>query len=90
MSTITVTQPAQAEILDFVRDRFPQVEIDATQDIFELGFVNSLFAMELVMFVEKTFFVTIPNDELRIDNFRSADTMAELVGRLSPADTQGG
>lgn len=86
MSVITVTQPAQAQILDFVRDRFPQVEIDATQDIFELGFVNSLFAMELVMFVEKTFFVTIPNDELRIDNFRSADAMGELVGRLTPAD----
>ncbi len=85
MSTITATQPAQAEILDFVRDRFPQVEIDAAQDIFELGFVNSLFAMELVMFVEKTFFVTIPNDELRIDNFRSADAMAELVGRLTPS-----
>lgn len=89
MSTITETQPAQAAILDFVRDRFPQVDIDAGQDIFELGYVNSLFAMELVMFVEKSFFVTIPNDELRIDNFRSADSMADLVSRLSSAN-QGG
>jgi methoxymalonate biosynthesis acyl carrier protein len=73
------------QVLAFVRDRYPQVEITASQDIFQLGFVNSLFAMELVMFVEKTFGVTIPNDELRIDNFRSADTMAELVDRLSTA-----
>ncbi|WP_062432680.1 acyl carrier protein [Herbidospora daliensis] len=76
---------AKEQILDFVRARYPQAEIDETQDIFALGFVNSLFAMELVMFIEKTFEVTIPNDELKIDNFRSAETMSELVDRLSPA-----
>ncbi|MFF0312976.1 acyl carrier protein [Streptosporangium sp. NPDC004379] len=75
---------SQEQILDFVRGRYPQAEIDATQDIFALGFVNSLFAMELVMYVEKTFGVTIPNEELRIDNFRTATAMAGLVTRLSP------
>lgn len=79
-----MSHTAKEQILDFVRGRFPQVEIDETQDIFALGFVNSLFAMELVMFVEKTFSVTIPNEELRIDNFRTANTMAELAVRLSP------
>jgi methoxymalonate biosynthesis acyl carrier protein len=78
MSVTTKTQ-----ILEFVRGRYPQAEIDETQDIFSLGFVNSLFAMELVMFIEKTFGVTIPNDELRIDNFRTANAMADLVARLS-------
>jgi len=71
------------QILAFVRGRYPQAEIDESQDIFSLGFVNSLFAMELVMFIEKTFGVTIPNDELRIDNFRTANSMTELVARLS-------
>ena len=78
-----MSDTVQGQILTFVRGRYPQVEIDAAQDIFQLGFVNSLFAMELVMFVEKTFGVTIPNDELKIDNFRTADSMAELVGRLA-------
>ena len=35
------------------------------------------------MFVEKTFSVTVPNDELRIDNFRTVTSMSELVHRLS-------
>lgn len=74
---------AKDQILAFVRGRYPQAEIEASHDIFSLGFVNSLFAMELVMFVEKTFGVTIPNEELRIDNFRSANSMADLVGRLA-------
>lgn len=73
----------QEQVLAFLRGRYPQVEIGAEQDIFALGFVNSLFAMELVMYVEKTFAVTVPNDELRIDNFRSARSMAGLVGRLT-------
>ncbi|MCP3760508.1 acyl carrier protein [Streptomyces sp. TBY4] len=69
------------QILTFVKGRFPQADITATEDIFSLGFVNSLFAMELVMFVEKTFGITIPTDELRIDNFRTAEAMTVLVDR---------
>ena len=80
-----MTDMAKAQVLEFVRNRYPQAEIDESQDIFALGFVNSLFAMELVMFIEKTFGITIPNEELRIDNFRTANSMAELVCRLSPA-----
>src|SRR3712207_7189705 len=49
-----MSDTAQGQILDFVRDRYPQAEIEASQDIFAFGFVNSLFAMELVMFVERS------------------------------------
>jgi len=78
-----MTDTATDQVLAFVRGRYPQAEIDESQDIFALGFVNSLFAMELVMFVEKTFDITIPNEELRIDHFRTANSMVELVSRLS-------
>ena len=69
------------QILGFLQSRFPTAEIPETEDIFQLGFVNSLFAMELVMFIEKQFGVTIPNEELRLDNFRTVKSMAELVER---------
>ncbi|WP_410606661.1 acyl carrier protein [Amycolatopsis sp. lyj-109] len=77
------------DILAFITGRFPQAAITASEDIFSLGYINSLFAMELVMHLEKTFAVTIPNEELRIDNFRTAAAMTELVGRLRPAATVG-
>jgi acyl carrier protein len=70
-------------IVEFITNRFPQADITPTEDIFSLGYINSLFAMELVMFVEKTFAVTIPNEELKIDNFRTAQAMTALVERLS-------
>jgi len=78
-----MSNTATDQVLAFVRGRYPQADIEESQDIFALGFVNSLFAMELVMFVEKTFDVTIPNEELRIDNFRTATSIAGLVSRLS-------
>ena len=69
------------QILSFITGRFPNAQLTGTQDIFSLGYINSLFAMELVMFLEKTFGITIPNDELQIDNFRTAVSMSELVAR---------
>lgn len=77
------------EIMGFITNRFPQAQIGETEDIFSLGYINSLFAMELVMFIEKTFAVTIPNAELRIDNFRTTKAMTELVERLRSEVTVG-
>ncbi|MDT0267347.1 acyl carrier protein [Streptomyces sp. DSM 44915] len=77
-------------IAGFITDRFPQAELSDDQDIFALGYINSLFAMELVMFVERTFSLTIPNQELAIDNFRTVAAMTALVGRLRPAVAAGG
>jgi methoxymalonate biosynthesis acyl carrier protein len=81
MTEITVA----ARIQSFVEGRFPQGRIETDQDIFSLGYINSLFAMELVMFIEKTFSVTVPNEELRIDNFRTVEAMSALVGRIRSA-----
>ncbi|MFF5216681.1 acyl carrier protein [Micromonospora sp. NPDC000442] len=70
-----------AVVAAFLQQRYPQVEIAHDEDIFALGLVNSLFALELVMFVEKTFGFTLPSDEMRIDSFRSIDAIGALVDR---------
>lgn len=77
-----MSETTAQSIRDFVLNRFPGVELDNHVDIFTLGFVNSLFAMELVMFLEQKFDLTIPNEEMRLDNFRTVDGMRELVERL--------
>ncbi|MGO9958822.1 MAG: acyl carrier protein [Solirubrobacteraceae bacterium] len=69
------------QIRSFILGRFPNAELADDQDIFELGYVNSLFAMELVLFVEKRFGIAIPNEELDIANFRTIAAVAELIGR---------
>jgi len=47
-----------------------------------LGFVDSLFALQLVMFVEKEFKIKVSNKEINEDNFRSVDAIAETVSRI--------
>lgn len=77
---MTSTEPGFA-IRSFVAGRFPRESINDDDDIFGLGFVNSLFAMELVVFIENTFKFKIPNHELRLDNFRTITSMVELTSR---------
>lgn len=55
------------------------------EDIFATGFVNSMFAMQLVQFVEQTFGLTVESEDLEIDNFRSIDAIAALVERKQGA-----
>ena len=85
MSENTVSPQIQA----FIEGRFPQASIEVAQDIFSLGYINSLFAMELVMFMEKAFTITVPNEELRIDNFRTVEAMTALVTRIQSATLVG-
>ena len=58
-------------------------------DIFEGGVVNSLFAMQLVLFVESEFGVSVDNQDLDLSNFRSIGAIANFVDRKR-ADQQGG
>ena len=51
-------------------------------DLFASGVVSSLFAMELVVYVEGTFGITVEGADLAIDNFRTVRSMSSLVTRL--------
>ena len=56
--------------------------------IFAAGFVSSMFAMQLVLFLEKNFKIAIANEDLEIKNFASINAMAELIARKNPAITE--
>lgn len=75
------TATAERTALAFLSDYFRTDGLGPEDDIFTLGLVNSLFAMELVLFVEKTFGVQVDDEDLELDNFRSARSMARLVSR---------
>ncbi len=76
-------EAVKTQLRDFFADSFPGRELADDDDIFDLGFGNSLFAMELVEYVESAFQIAIESDDLDVDNFRSIDRIAGLVGRKS-------
>jgi len=68
-------------ITEFMASSFEGAKIPVDQDIFEAGYGNSMFAMQLVSFVESRFGIEIDGDDLSIDNFRSVERVASLVER---------
>ena len=69
----------KTKIKEFLARFFRNHELRDDEDIFALGFVNSLLAMQLVNFVEKEFAVEIDDDDLDLDNFRSIDKIDALI-----------
>jgi acyl carrier protein len=55
--------------------------IQDDDQIFEQGFVDSLFALQLVDFMEKEFGVQIDDNDLDLANFSSVGRMAEFLKR---------
>lgn len=77
MSTIE----SKARIAAYLARFFPGHDLSEDEDIFSLGFVTSMFAMQLVTFVEHEFGVTIENEDLELNNFRSINAITGLVGQ---------
>lgn len=73
----------QAKIKEFLSRFFKNHDLQPEEDIFALGFVNSLLAMQLVAFVEKEFGVRVEDEDLDLDNFRSIQAISDLVARKS-------
>lgn len=56
-------------------------EISDNDDIFAGGYVNSLFAMQLIAWLEKEFDITIGDDDLQLVNFSSINAISDLIAR---------
>lgn len=78
-------QDISTKIKAFLARHIQSIDLQDDDDIFALGFVNSLFAMQLVLFVESEFGVAIENEDLDIDNFRSINAIAGLIERKTAA-----
>lgn len=48
-------------------------------NIFQMGYVNSLFAMKLLNYVEHEFRIEIENEEMDIVNFSSVNNIVMLI-----------
>ena len=58
-----------------------EIQISDRDDIFELGFVNSLFAMNLISFIEKEFHTTIETEDMEVKNFNTINNIERLIIR---------
>lgn len=58
-------------------------EFDYNTDLFEEGLVNSLFAIQLMTFIEKSFSIKITMQDLDMENYKSINAIDSFVKRKS-------
>lgn len=78
---------ARSALAAFIDSAVGAADIGADVDLFEAGLVNSLFALELITFMEERFGIEIETGDLEPGNFRSIAAQARFVlGKLSRLD----
>lgn len=72
------TDNIRQTILTFL-EQFIDVDVADDEDLFASGLVNSLFAMQLVLFVEKEFSIKVENEDLDLANFQSVNAITGFI-----------
>lgn len=74
-----IKQKLRTFIEDHLAVQEENVQLRDGDPIFELGFVDSLFAMQLIGFIQNEFQVEIESADLDLANFHSIDRMAAFI-----------
>lgn len=78
-----MTEPQELAVKDrikrFILDAVNMPDLGDDDNLFASGIVNSLFAIQLMTFIEKTFAVEFDVDDLEIENFASLSATAAFV-----------
>jgi methoxymalonate biosynthesis acyl carrier protein len=86
--SIASTRTAESiknELLAFLAERI-KTTVEPDQDLFASGLVSSMFAMQLVVHLEEAYDIAIVGPDLKLDSFRTVETMTALVLRLRDSD----
>jgi methoxymalonate biosynthesis acyl carrier protein len=76
---VVVVTDFKQEIREFLEGYVAGEDFEDSDDVFALGLVSSLMAMQLVLFVEQQLGVRLDNDDLDFENFRSVDLVSHFM-----------
>ena len=71
----------QGLIYDFFCKNFNVSEFDMDCDIFQAGLVNSLFAIQIVSFLEEKFAIQFANEDLKVSHFNTINHIDAFVSQ---------
>lgn len=67
------------QIRNFLLRSLKEKNIQDTDDLFKMGLVHSLFSIQLIMFIEKTFNVELNDEDLDLQKICTIQDIAQLV-----------
>jgi methoxymalonate biosynthesis acyl carrier protein len=81
-STTGISSEPVTRIRAFLFQTLREESVGDEDDIFATGLVNSLFAMQLVQWLEREFSIEIQDEDLELRNFSTVAALAALVERI--------
>lgn len=75
------TDETKERVYSFLSKYLRETSLEDETDLFASGLLNSLFAMELVLFVEEQFKIIVENEDLDLDNFLSIQAIVSFIER---------
>jgi len=78
--SMSVTTETAVRLTEYLNDVLcPVVPLDQNTDLLAAGLVDSLMIMELVEYMQDTYRVTIEPHEITPQNFRSGQSLGDLL-----------
>jgi len=71
-------------LMDFVKNeimRNSNAKLDLDTDLLGAGILDSLGILQMVSFIEKTFNISVPDEDVVYDNFMSINTLVKYLQR---------
>lgn len=81
MEVIYSIDEIKSKIRNYLSGCYNEHEIADDEDIFKLGFVNVLFAVKLVTFIQKEFDITVNTTDIDFPDFMNINSIASFVVR---------
>ena len=81
MEIIYPMDEVKSKIRDYLSGYYKEHKIDDNEDIFKLGFVNVLFAVDLVTFIQKEFNITVNTTDIDFPDFMNINSIAGFIIR---------
>ena len=69
----------EEKVQKYILENTQQETLELNREIFEDGLVSSLFAVQLMIFLEENFPIKIKMADLDMDNFKSVAEIAKFV-----------
>ena len=74
----------QQRIFEYIRTKLnpsSQLQFDPTQNLMGAGILDSLAMMDLIVWLEETFSITVDTDDLVPENFATLDAMTNYLAK---------
>ena len=76
---VATGEPPAQKVRAFLGRYFRNQELRDDEDMFAKKIINSVAAMDLVLFIEKQFSVRLGPGDLKLDNFRTISAIVAMI-----------